>query len=404
MALKFQRLTRPAIRALAIGEKITENGITVERQRNGDVRYSVNVMVDGQRIHRVVGRESDGITREQAERAIESFRTKAREGRLDLPTGRKVHRTFADAGEEYLQKIEHHPKHGRNLVRKQQHVRQRLAPYFKDQRPDKITDFSIAHYIKHRLGEGAKQATVNRELSTLSHFLNRCVEWGWSKVKPRIDKGTEPRKKIVVLGDDERRRLFTAAVADQDPLTWLFVAIALGTGMRHSEVLRVRWDEIEFDLNRIYIGRAKAGQREQPIPPNLSRTLKAEWEQRGEPDGYLFPASRADAKQPHRTAMSKQFRRSVVRAGLDPAKLTPHVLRHTAITELVRAGVDLPTIQKISGHKTLAMVLRYTQLSDSHIDNAVANLDRAFPDTFTPELHTAGNVTALCDAKLTKKA
>lgn len=155
MALKFQRLTRPAIRTLKSGERITEQGITVECQVNGDTRYTVNIMVDGQRIHRVIGRASEGITREQAERAVEKFRTSAREGRLDLPTGRKMHRSFADAGEEYLAKIEHHPKHGKNLDRKRHHIRERLAPYFKEQRPEKLTDFSIAHYVRDRLGQGA---------------------------------------------------------------------------------------------------------------------------------------------------------------------------------------------------------------------------------------------------------
>src|ERR1043166_4995323 len=106
MALRFQRLTRPAIRALEPGQRINEHGITAERQVNGDVRYTGNVMVDGQRIHRVVGRESEGTTREQAERTIESLRTKAREGRLDLPTGRKVHRTFKEAARDDLERLE----------------------------------------------------------------------------------------------------------------------------------------------------------------------------------------------------------------------------------------------------------------------------------------------------------
>lgn len=389
MALKFSRLTRPAIRTLAPGESLTEHGIKAERLRNGDVRYSVNIMVDGQRVHRVVGRESEGTTREQAERAIESFRTKAREGRLDLPNGRKVHRGFADAAEEYLTRIEHHPKHGRNYARKSQHIRQRLAPYFKAQRPDKVTDFAVSHFIKHRQGEGASQATINRELSTLSHFMNRCVEWAWIKDRPKIVKGEEARKKVVVLSEANKSALMAAAIADQDALTWLFTAIAMSTGMRHSEILRVRWDEIDFDQRRIYIGKAKAGQREQPMPRSLSEKLRGEWKRLGEPTDWLFPANRPEAKKPHRQSMSLQFRRSVLRAKLDPAKVTPHVLRHTAITELVKAGVDLPTIQRISGHKTLEMVLRYTQLSDAHIDESVSVLDSAFPDTFTPELHIA---------------
>lgn len=404
MALKFQRLTRPAIKTLAAGQAITEHGITALRQHNGDVRYSVNVMVDGQRIHRVIGRESEGVTRYQAEQRIEDLRSRAREDRLDLPTGRKVHRSFADAGREYLTRIEHHAKHGRNFKRKAHHINERLAPYFKSQRPDKLTDFAISHYVRHRKGEGAQQATINRELSTLSHFLNRCIEWGWTKTKPKIDKGEEQRKKIVVLNEAEKAALMKAAIGDQDPQTWLFTVIAIGTGMRHSEILRVRWGDFAFDLRRLYIGKAKAGQREQPLPPSLCRRLADEWEQRGEPSGYLFPTMRADAKHPHRSTMSKQFARSVVRAGLDPDRVTPHVLRHTAITELVTAGVDLPTVQKISGHKTLAMVLRYTQLSNAHIDSATAHMDFDFPDTITPELHESGKVTRIGEARKAKKA
>jgi integrase len=78
--------------------------------------------------------------------------------------------------------------------------------------------------------------------------------------------------------------------------------------------------------------------------------------------------------------MAKPFRNAVLRAGLDPKIVTPHVMRHTAITKLVQAGVDLPTIQSISGHKTLAMVLRYTHVYGTHIDKAIAAIGRAVPE------------------------
>lgn len=387
MSLRFQHLTRPAIRKLEIGERINEHGITAEKMRNGDIRYSVNVMADGVRVHRVIGRESEGITREQAERAVEALKTKAREDRLDLPTGRKTHHTFEEAAAKYLERIEAHPKHGRNLSRKRFHIEERLIPHFRQQRPDKITDFTISHYIRQRREAGTSQATINRELSTLSHFLNRCIEWKWIKERARITKGEETRKKIVVLTQQDQQALMQAAIADQDPQLWLFVAIALGTGMRHSEILRVRWEHLDIEHRRIHIPKAKAGQREQPMPPSLAGALEKERKQLGNPKGWLFPTNRADAKHPHRQGMSEQFRRAVNRAKLDPAKVTPHVLRHTAITGLVKAGVDLPTIQRISGHKTLAMVLRYTQLTDDHIDESVAKLDAAFSDAFTPKLH-----------------
>jgi hypothetical protein len=71
-------------------------------------------------------------------------------------------------------------------------------------------------------------------------------------------------------------------------------------------------------------------------------------------------------------------------------------MRHTAITRLVEAGVDLPTMQRISGHKTLAMVLRYAHVHGRHIDEAIRALGRTLPeqranetaDTITQELRT----------------
>ncbi len=86
-------------------------------------------------------------------------------------------------------------------------------------------------------------------------------------------------------------------------------------------------------------------------------------------NGFSIASPRGE--HPHRVSMAKQFLRVVERAGLDPSKVTPHVMRHTAITRLVKAGIDLPTIQKISGHKTMVMVLRYVHIHGEHIDAAI---------------------------------
>ena len=70
MALRFIKLTRDGIRKLKAGVRITEHGISVVRLEDGDLRYSVNIMVDGERIHRVIGRESENVTRTQCEAFI----------------------------------------------------------------------------------------------------------------------------------------------------------------------------------------------------------------------------------------------------------------------------------------------------------------------------------------------
>src|SRR5215467_1441421 len=105
MAKTFERLTRPMMRKLTPGGSMTEHGITFERLVMGDGVFTVNVMVDGQRIHRVIGRESDGTTRTQAEEFIEKARRDAREGRLNLPKGRKIVLGFREAAVKYLQRL-----------------------------------------------------------------------------------------------------------------------------------------------------------------------------------------------------------------------------------------------------------------------------------------------------------
>ena len=83
--------------------------------------------------------------------------------------------------------------------------------------------------------------------------------------------------------------------------------------------------------------------------------------------------------------MRKQFHRTAIRAGLDPVQITPHVMRHTGITRLVQSGVDLETVRRISGHKTLSMVLKYTHISDAHVDAAI---DKIAIDLSPPEAGT----------------
>lgn len=58
-----------------------------------------------------------------------------------------------------------------------------------------------------------------------------------------------------------------------------------------------------------------------------------------------------------------------------------HTLRHTAITHLVQAGVDLPTVQRISGHKTLIMVARYAHQNGEHLQAAMDKLQQRYQQT-----------------------
>ncbi len=372
MARSFSKLTRPAMRTLARGATITEHGIIFRRDASGDGVFSVNVMVDRQRIHRVIGRETDGVTRQQAEDFIAGARTDARRNRLDLPDGRKTALGFEEAAKLYLARLGE--EGGKNISAKERQLRQHLSPFFRGKPIAQIETFDIERYKKARTNSGAAPATVNRELAVLSHLLNKAVEWRLIKAKSaKINRFKERNGRFVYLTDEQCAALLEAAAHDPNENVHSFIMVGLHTGMRHSEILAVRRADVNLDQRVIWIPKAKAGAREQPITHELAKYLANRMKMLPPGCEWLFP-SPASVKG-HVHTIRKAFRRSVARADMDPDEITPHTLRHTAVTHLVQSGVDLPTVQRISGHKTLAMVARYAHQNGAHIQSAMDRLE-----------------------------
>jgi integrase len=394
MAKTFTKLTRPEMRKLAPGGKINEHGITFEKSANGDGVFSVNIMVDGQRIHRVVGRESDGTTRTQAEAFVEKVRSDAKNDRLALPKGRKVALAMREAAKKYLDRLK--VEGGKDLKMKRQRLELHLVPFFGDCPLNKISTFDIERYKHQRQKEPVavrprgktiarspekisvvKPSTINRELAVLSHLFNKAVEWGWIDRKPaKISRFSEGHGRITYLTTDQVTRLVECAKADSNSQIYPFIVIGLETAMRKSEILSIRREDIDLERRVIFVPKAKAGAREQPITEHLCRFLVsyADALQPGSP--WLFPSP--GAKAGHTMDVRKPFRRVVTAAGLDPDQILRHTLRHTAITHLVQAGVDLPTVKRISGHRTLKMVERYSHQNGAHIQAAMDKLQARF--------------------------
>ena len=400
MALKFQRLTRPNMRKLEAGQRLQEHGITFERLDNGDGKFSVNLQVDGKRVHRHLGKESAGVTREQCEQFIEQLKTDARQGRLNLPKGRKLVLGFKEAAGKYLEKLEE--EGGRNLTKKATHLRLYLIPFFKDTPLAKISSFDLERYKKSRLdsqsfrggdrvSEEARQTgnrrgallgkvtpgTVNRELATLSHLFTKAVSWGWLDHKPtEVKRLKEESGRIVYLTQEQIGRLLEEAKQDNCPDVYPFILIGLETSMRKMEILSIKLEHIDTHRRVIYIPKAKAGAREQPITASLAVFLQARLKETSTDQIWLFPSK--TSKTGHVVNIEKPFRRVVEKSGLDPKEIVRHTLRHTAITHLVQAGVDLPTVKRISGHKTLQMVERYSHQNGDHIQAAMDRLQSRY--------------------------
>lgn len=375
MSIKFSKINRSNQRNLKSKEKLEEHGIIFERLSNGDGRYKINIMVDGQRIHRVVGKESEGVTRLQAEELIAKLRTDARHGRLNLPKGRKLHFTFAEAAKKYLLKLEE--EGGKDITAKTYRLEMHVIPFLGDILLNKICTFDIERYKKQRQTVNAKPGTINRELSVISHLINKAIDWKWLDHKPcNIKRFKEDSGRIVYLTTEQIAKVLEEAKADQCPYIYPFIVIGLGTSMRRMEILSIQLKDIDLNKRVIYIPKAKAGAREQPIPQYLSDFLKGYIESSKPDQIWLFPSKLSESG--HTMNIEKQFRRVISAAGLNPKEVVRHTLRHTAITHLVQAGVDLPTVQRISGHKTLQMVVKYSHQNGEHIKTAMDVLERRY--------------------------
>jgi integrase len=149
--------------------------------------------------------------------------------------------------------------------------------------------------------------------------------------------------------------------------------------MRKMEILSIRREHVDLERRVIYIPKAKAGAREQPITSHLTSFLESYFDVFSDGGGWLFPS--LASKSGHTVDIREPFRRVVIGAGLDPREVTPHVLRHTATMHLVQVGIDLPTVQRISGHKTLSMVARYAHQNGAHIQAAMDKLEERYTVT-----------------------
>jgi len=147
--------------------------------------------------------------------------------------------------------------------------------------------------------------------------------------------------------------------------------IALETSMRLMEILRMRRENVDTARRAIFIPKAKGGAREQPMTKSLAAYLQGYLASLPKGTSWLFPS--ADSATGHTTVIRKAFRRAVIAAGLDPDKILRHTMRHTAITQLCFTNVNLPTLQKFSGHKSLSMLLRYMHANSPHV---LASLDK----------------------------
>lgn len=158
----------------------------------------------------------------------------------------------------------------------------------------------------------------------------------------------------------------------------LLFDIARYTGERWGAIIQLRKDDVyQIDTPRDYITFRAATRKASPEGKRVTRqvpvnsTLRDSLASYSPENGYLFP-SRSKPNQ-HITFRNADFilRRAVKQAGLIAKGISPHSTRVTFITKLHEEGVDIYTIQQITGHQDLKALARYINTSPDRIKNAI---------------------------------
>jgi integrase len=217
-----------------------------------------------------------------------------------------------------------------------------------------------------------KATTVNHQLAVLSAMLTHAVTLGLLRENPC--ESVEP-----LLTEDPEIRYMTSneeaelmpRLKDGPPWLYDFARVALGTGFRENEVLRLREEDADFARGLLFVMRPKwkkDPRRLYGVPMSAEVRGILQRRAREAVGGYLF--ADPDMGLPlTRAKVYKAFMRACASAGI--AGLHPHSLRHTFGTRLGEADVSVKKIQRLMGHADVTMTLRYIHPGDDSLRSAV---------------------------------
>lgn len=221
-----------------------------------------------------------------------------------------------------------------------------------------VTPASFLAYRAHKIQKGASKKTLNNHLGYLNavyNQLNRLNEIDFDNPIRNVEMIRLDERELSWLTVEQIRHLLkTIEEFSQNPHVHLLTRICLATGARwgESENLQLR----HVQEGKLTFVNTKSGKsRSVPVSKELFEEIRKHLKEHG---CFSFSLS--------------AFRRAFDKSGIElPPGQAAHVLRHTFASHFVMNGGDMLSLQKILGHSTISMTMRYSHLSPEHLSDAI---------------------------------
>lgn len=220
---------------------------------------------------------------------------------------------------------------------------------------------TLCQFRDRRLNDGKRACQYDLVLIRHALEIGR-KEWALPiRTNPvdeiRVPNGIRARHRRLL--PDEFDRLKQAAPLTRNPLTLPAVELAIETAMRRSELLKLRWGDVDVAARLAHLDDTKNGQpRSVPLTDRALSILET------------LPRVSDRVLPITEVALRQSWERLVARAGIEDLHF--HDLRHEAISRFFERGLTIPEVALISGHKDPRMLFRYTHLKP---ENVVAKLN-----------------------------
>ena len=213
-------------------------------------------------------------------------------------------------------------------------------------------------------------ATIARKSSALRQFYGFCLDEGWraDDPTPALPKPRMRRPLPKILSHEEVARLFAQAEreaeGDGPPAVRLLTLVELlyGSGLRATELVSLPLAAVPRDAPMLTVMGKGSKARMVPISARAREALSRWLALRAAGSAFVFPSRGSHLT---RIRLYQLVRGLAARADINPARVSPHVLRHAFATHLLEGGADLRVLQTLLGHADIATTQIYT-----HVDAA----------------------------------